>query len=162
MQPPAASLPSAARGCWLGRFCRVALRRFKEFPNLHSLQRIKPVAGESERGSDGADAPSPAPEAAGRPAAPARTDKQSLAQTPRGHCLVRPPPWVSRHQQPPGEPSCAGERMLSPLERVLSPLPVPRQSRRQVQCGDMDWGCWGASAEGHPWAGPHPQAGSSP
>lgn len=58
IQTPAVFLPSAARGCWLVWYCRAALRRFREFPNLRRLERIKPMAGESEHGSDGASAPS--------------------------------------------------------------------------------------------------------
>lgn len=50
IQIPAESLPSAAKGCWLVCFCRAALQHFKEFPNLCSLERIKPMAGESKRG----------------------------------------------------------------------------------------------------------------
>lgn len=139
-QTPTVFLPPAARGCWLVWFCRAALRRFKEFPYLLSPERIKPMAGESERGSEGASAPF---QPRRQPAASAQTDKKSLVRTPRGCSLVHPWPQTSWHQQPLSMPSYAGAR-----ERIVLPLPVPQQGRRQVLCGDVDSGCWGGQCRG--------------
>jgi len=142
MQTPAVSLPSAARGCWLAGFCRAALRCFKEFPHLCSLERINPMAGESQRGLPAAS-----------PSLRRGTNRQSPA---RVCCLAHPQPRAPRPQQPRGAQLChAGERMLSPL-------PVPQPTRRQVRCGGVEWACWGERAEARPWASPHPRAGSSP
>lgn len=86
------------------------------------------MAGGSEHGSDSAGTPSwPPRQPATSPSLHRQTNKQSPAQTepllaPRVCCLVHPPPWASRYQQLPGEPSDARARgrMLSPLPRATA------------------------------------------
>lgn len=112
IQTPAVSLPSAVRVCWLFQFCRAALRRFKEFPNSLSLERIKPWADESECGSGRASTPSRPPAAS--PAL--QMDKQTEPCTKKKAAARGP--RAPQYQQPLGKPSCPSSR-----GRMLLPLP---------------------------------------
>lgn len=91
------------------------------------------MPGESECGSDRAGASSLPPR---QPAA--LLSRQDRARLKRSHHSRQGPgllhawPQASQCQGPPG--------YASARERMLLPLLVPRQTWRQLQCGDVDLG----------------------
>lgn len=122
IQTPTISLPSAARGCWLVWFCRAALWYVKEFPNLCSLEGIKPMAGDSEGGSDKAKTPLPPSPMAidvSAPAAPGRAQRGRRW----GEDALRGRSCLCLCHGRAGGRSCAGLRPQDTVGKVLRLIP---------------------------------------